>query len=455
MRREISHAALSVLDADGFAVYYGHIMEGSGERFVIQGLAGKKKLHGTIAVRGAKNAALKAMAASILFKNPLTLSNVPDIEDVRRMADLLEHVGIAISRPTAHSMIIHARALPKTALTADISKRLRASVVLTGPLLARTKEVSFPHPGGCVIGARPIDMFLEGFEKMGARVRMKDKMHIVRAPKKGLTGATLFFRQQSVTATETFMMAGVLARGTTILKNAAMEPEIAHLAEFLNRSGARISGAGTSTITIKGTSLLSVPRGGYSIVPDRVEAGSFLILGALAASDLSITHCVPEHVRSLIETLISAGVSVSVKKDTIRVRASKNAFRAIDIKTHEYPGFPTDTQAPMTVFLTQAKGESMVFETIFEGRLNYVEELNRMGADIRTMDPHRVIVRGETPLHGRELQSPDLRAGLAFVIAATIATGRSVVHNVYNIDRGYERIEERLQDIGVKISRVA
>ncbi len=424
------------------------------ERFVIEGLSCKKTLRGSIRVHGAKNAALKAMASSVLFKHPFRLSNLPDIEDVRRMADLLEHVGVSIARPAAGLMTIDPRIISKTDLADNISKRLRASIVLTGVLLARKGEVSFPHPGGCVIGARPIDMFLEGFKKMGARVRVKGKTYIVRAPKKGLTGGTLFFRQQSVTATETFMMAGVLARGTTILKNAAMEPEIAHLAEFLNRSGARISGAGTSTIRIKGTSLLSSPRGGYAVVSDRVEAGSFLMLGALAAHDLSITHCVPEHLESLIETLSCAGVSIRVKGSTIRVRASKKTPHSIDVKTHEYPGFPTDIQAPMVVFLTQAKGESLVFETIFEGRLNYVEELNRMGADIRTMDPHRVIVRGETKLRGRELQSPDLRAGLAFVIAATIASGRSVIHNVYNIDRGYERVEERLKKIGVKIERV-
>ena len=430
-------------------------MDGMGERFVIEGLAGKKTLRGSIAVHGAKNSALKAMAASLLFKRALTLSNLPDIEDVRRMADLLEHLGVSIARPAAGKMTIDPHAVSKTDLATDISKRLRASIVLTGPLLARMGKVSFPHPGGCVIGARPIDMFLEGFKKMGGAVRLKGKTYIVRAPKKGLTGTTLFFRQQSVTATETFMMAGILARGTTVLKNAAMEPEIAHLAEFLNRSGARIAGAGTSTVTINGTSLLSAPRGGYAVVADRVEAGSFLILGALAARDLLITHCVPEHLESLIETLSYVGISISVKGNTIRVRAPKNTPRATDIKTHEYPGFPTDIQAPMVVFLTKAKGESLVFETIFEGRLNYVEELNRMGADIRTMDPHRVIVRGETRLRGRELQSPDLRAGLAFVIAATIATGRSIVHNVYNIDRGYERVEERLKKIGVKIERVA
>jgi len=279
-------------------------------------------------------------------------------------------------------------------------------------------------------------------------------MYHIRAPKGGLRGAEIFLRGQSVTATETFMMTAVCAKGTTTIRNAAMEPEILDLARFLNASGAAITGAGTSIITIKGNGLLTPPQKGYKVMPDRVEAGSFVILAALTAKKITITHCVPEHIESLLETLKECGVSITTTKNSITVRAPKGAAKATNIKTHEYPGFPTDLQAPMTVFLTQAKGESLVFETIFEGRLQYVEELSRMGADILTMDPHRVIVKGPKALRGRELESPDLRAGLAFIIAATIARGRSIIHNVYNIDRGYEHVEKRLQGVGVKISRV-
>lgn len=436
-------------------------MDKTNERFVIEGLAGKRTLSGRIPVYGAKNAALKAMAATLLFKDTITLKNLPDIEDVRRMEDLLADLGVVITHQSTRVVKFSATDIRTHVLSPEISKRLRASVALSGPLLARTGKVSFPHPGGCVIGARPIDLYIEAFQKMGARVMQKDGVYVISAPKGGLRGAEIFFRKQSVVATETFMMTAVLAKGATILKNVAMEPEIAHLAHFLNSCGARITGAGTPTILIKGNGLLSARGRAYTTPPDRIEAGSFLILGALAAKDLTITGCDPMHMESLLEILAYAGVPIERGAHSLRIRHKtaagkhKGAFKSVEVKTHEYPGFPTDLQAPMTVFLTQAKGENMVFETIFEGRLNYVEELNRMGADIRTMDLHRVIVKGPTPLRGRELESPDLRAGLAFVMAAAVANGRSVVHNVYNIDRGYEKVEERLQNIGVKIERVA
>lgn len=435
-------------------------MEGKDERFVVQGLAGKRTLSGRIPVYGAKNAALKAMAATLLFKDKVTLKNLPDIEDVRRMEDLLSDLGVVITRSSARIARFSATNIHTHVLSPAISKRLRASIALSGPLLARTGKVSFPHPGGCVIGARPIDLYIEAFQKMGARVVQKDEMYMISAPKGGLRGAEIFFRKQSVVATETFMMAAVLAKGTTTLKNVAMEPEIEHLARFLNACGARILGAGTPTISIKGNGLLSARGRAYTTPPDRIEAGSFLILGALAAKDLTITDCDPTQMESLLEILSYAGVPIERSARSLRIRQKtstgkqKKIFRSVEVKTHEYPGFPTDLQAPMTVFLTQTKGESMVFETIFEGRLNYVEELNRMGADILTMDLHRAIVKGPTPLRGRELESPDLRAGLAFVMAAIVANGRSVVHNVYNIDRGYECVEERLRNIGVKIERV-
>jgi len=339
----------------------------------------------------------------------------------------------------------------------DISKRLRASIVLTGPVLTRTGKVVFPYPGGCEIGLRPIDLFLEGFQKMGARGIEKEEQYTLKAPKGGLVGADLFLRKQSVCATETFMMAAVLARGKTTIRNAAMEPEIKHLADFLNSCGAKIEGAGTTTIIISGTKLLSAKNKTYNTVPDRIEAGSFLILGALCAKKLTITHCEPEHLESLIEFLTQAGVKIKTDKNSMTVQGGNqpnSKFQSIDITTHEYPGFPTDLQAPMTVFLTQATGEAIVFETIFENRLGYTESLMRMGAKIKMMDSHRIIVKGPAKLRGREMMSPDLRAGLAYIIAATVAKGKSIIHNVYNIDRGYENIEERFRQIGVDINRI-
>ena len=420
--------------------------------FVIKGLEGERVLHGSVAVTGAKNAALKAIAATVLFRDTVTLTNIPLINDTERMFELLKDMGAEVSNPKKGTYTVCIPQKFSSDLTPSIAKRMRASVVATGPVLARFGKVSFPHPGGCVIGARPLDLFVDGFEKMGATVTMKEDRYFVEA-KGGLKGAEFFLKNQSVTVTETFMMAGVLAKGTTVIKNAAMEPEIVDLANFLNSCGAKIVGAGTPTVTIKGGKLLSAKGHTYKTMPDRIEAGSFLVLGALAARELHITNCNPAHLESPIEILRSAGVKIEVKKTEIIVRAPAR-LTAVDIKTHEYPGFPTDLQAPMTVFLTQAEGESKVFETIFEGRLNYTEALASMGAQITMMDPHRALVRGKSSLRGRKLMSPDLRAGLAFVIAAIIAKGESVIHNVdTTIDRGYENIDNRLRAIGVDIKR--
>ena len=428
-------------------------MNSAGNTFVISGLGGEKKLHGTVNITGAKNAALKAIAASVLFGDTVTLQNIPEIDDVFRMLELLKEMGAEVF----HKGIgVYTISVPKdfaTELPYEIAKRMRASIVVTGPILARFGKVSFPHPGGCLIGSRPVDLFVEGFEKMGARVSLKDGKYTVVA-KNGLRGAEFFLKTQSVTVTETFMMAAVCAKGTTIIKNAAMEPEIVDLANFLIKSGAKISGAGSHTITIKGGKLLVGKSHPYKTMPDRIDAGSFLILGALAARELRITNCNPAHLEAVIESLRTAGVDVETKKSEIIVCAP-SAIKPTDIKTHEYPGFPTDLQAPMTVFLTQAEGESKVFETIFEGRLNFTEALSAMGAQITMMDPHRVLVRGKSELRGRKLKSPDLRAGLAFVIAAIVAKGESVIHNVdTTIDRGYEDVDNRLRAIGVDIVRV-
>jgi len=427
----------------------------SQEALKITGYEGKRNLSGTIQVGGAKNAALKVMAATLLFKDRVVLENVPDIEDVLRMAELLEDLGGTVVKKNSHTFEITTNKDSKTELNQKISSRMRSSVALIGPLLSRFGSVSFPHPGGCVIGERPIDMFLDGFEKMGAKVSHKNNHYTLNADGK-LHGTEIFFKNQSVTATETFIMAGVLAEGKTVIRNAAMEPEVESLTEFLNKCGANIIGAGTSTITIEGGGLLLSKENIYTTIPDRIETGSFVVLGALLGEDLIIEKCNPKHVEALLGVLESAGVVVDINKDTIRIQGSKqpNEFNAVNIKTHEYPGFPTDLQAPMTVFLTQAVGESQVFETIFEGRLNYVESLETMGADIVSMDPHRVLVRGPVPLHGKHLESPDLRAGLAFVLAGLVAKGQSVIHNVYYIDRGYENIESRLSNIGANIERV-
>jgi len=433
-------------------------MKPNQERFLIKGLKGKKTLKGKITVGGAKNAALKLFAAALLPKGEVIFENVPDIEDIRRMAELIVELGGEVERLAPNTYRIDGREIKNGAINPELAKRFRASVVLIGPLLARFGKVELPQPGGDVLGkSRPIDFFINAFGRMGAKVIEKDDGYIFSAPKK-LKGAKIFFPFQTVTGTEAALMAATLAEGTTTIKNAAMEPEIADLANFLNLCGASVSGAGTPTIIVEGKKKLTPPLKPYRIMPDRLEAGSFLILGALAADELEIAGCVPEHIESLFELLSRSGVKFTVKKDSIIIKnngATPNSkFKAVNIRTHEYPGFPTDLQAPMTVFLSQVSGESSVQETIFDGRLNYTEDLVRMGADIKVWNPHRVAVVGPSTLHGRELESPDIRAGLAYLWAAIIAEGESIINNVHHIDRGYERIEKRLRNIGVRIDRV-
>lgn len=422
------------------------------DSFVIEGLAGERKLSGEIRVGGAKNHALKMFAVSMLCDAPLILENVPGIEDIGGMTEIIEKLGGTVAQ-AGDTYTMDTREVRSGEIDREIAKRMRASIVFAGPLLARFGSTAFPHPGGDVIGERPIDFFIEGFKQMGATVEETEHEYKISAPN-GLTGADIFFRWVSVTATETIMMAAVLAKGTTTLRNVAMEPEVVDLAEFLVSAGAIISGIGTPTLVIEGGSLLS-PKAPHRILPDRIEAGSFLILGALAATDLTISHCEPEHLRMIIELLSRSGVSIEQGKDWLRVRnTDTNQMRAMTLKTHEYPGFPTDLQAPIMVYLTQVLGESRVFETIFEGRLAYTQDLVRMGADITIWNPHQASIKGPTPLHSTTLESPDIRAGLAFLMAALIANGTSTLENVYHIDRGYARIEERFNALGANITRV-
>ncbi|MBU4480278.1 UDP-N-acetylglucosamine 1-carboxyvinyltransferase [Patescibacteria group bacterium] len=427
------------------------------DKFVVKGLNGKKTLSGKIRVNGAKNAVLKLMASTILFEDKVELLDIPEIEDVKRMLEILEDLGVKIERKEKGHFVIDTSKAKETVLNREISEMMRASIVLTGPILSRFGEVTFPIPGGCVIGARAIDFFIDGFKKMGASVNFDKGAYIIKAKGKKLRGAEIFLKTPSVTATETFIMAGVLANGKTVIKNSALEPEIKNLADYLISCGAKIKGAGTSRIEITGGNLLKSKGKKYKAMPDRVETGSFLVLGALCADNLEITNCNPDDVEILLEILKDSGVLLEVKKNSILIKNNgkiKNKeFKSVNIKTKEYPGFPTDLQAPMVVFLTQASGEALVFETIFEGRLNYTEDLKRMGADILMLDPHRVLVKGPAVLRGRKVESPDLRAGLAFIIAGILAKGESIIDNVYLIDRGYENIEERLRKIGVDIER--
>ncbi|MDO8496641.1 MAG: UDP-N-acetylglucosamine 1-carboxyvinyltransferase [bacterium] len=416
------------------------------DKFVING---GKKLSGTIEVRGAKNAALKLFAASLLTKKPVKLTNVPEVEDVSRMSELLRNLGAKVDHVRNGEYRIVADNINSTSINPEIAKKLRASIVLAGPLLARMGKVVFPHPGGCIIGERPIDVFIDGFKAMGAKLSSNDGIYEISAKK--LKGDRFVFHNVSVTGTETMMMTAVLAKGTTILKNCACEPEIESLADFLNLCGAKIKGAGAHTIIVSGVS--SLTGGTCRVIPDRIEAGSFALLAAASGSSIKIKNCDPSHLDSLLNFLKKAGVNLKTSSSGIEVNPS-DKIRAFGIKTREYPGFPTDLQAPLCVLLTQSEGQALVHETIYEGRLAWTEELKRMGADILNLDPHRVEIRGPTKLRGREIESPDLRAGMAYVVAALCAEGESIINNVYQIDRGYEKIEERLQKIGADIKRI-
>ena len=418
--------------------------------FRIQGLGGAKKLKGEIFVGGAKNAALKIMASSVLFTDYVDIQNIPEIEDVNRMGELLEGIGIQIKASKNRRVL----ALPKTLATTlpdGPARSMRSSIVLTGPLLARMGRVAFPNPGGCSLGDRPIDLFIDGFKRFGATIRSEGETYIAEAPD-GLRGMEFFFKVQSHTGTETLMMAATLARGRTVLKNCALEPEVKSLADFLNTCGAHISGAGTSTIVIDGGKPLTSNGNVYQTMPDRIETGSFMVLGALAGEKITIRGCEPLHVEIVTEILRTAGSKIDITKDSITIYGA-GSVSAVNVRTHEYPGLPTDLQAPIAVLLTQANGESSLFETIYEGRLGYISDLISMGAEVTPQDTHRVLIKGPTKLSGKKIKAPDLRAGIAFVIAGIIADGESIIENAYVIDRGYENITERLTTLGVDIRR--
>lgn len=418
-------------------------------KFVING---DSPLSGTIEVNGAKNAALKVFPLALMTEEKIKISNLPEIEDVKRAEEMLIALGHSVKRNKKGEAEIRHKSKKCISLPPDLVKKFRASIMFVGPLLATCGEAFFPHPGGCVIGAgtRPIDIFLEGFSKMGAKIEVKENAYRLTAKK--LKGAEFFFQRMSVTGTESLMTVACLAKGASILKNCAMEPEISALANFLNSIGAKIEGAGTPTIKITGVEKLG--GGEYQIIPDRIEAGSFAIMAAASNSGkVIIQNCEPLHLEALWNIFGKIGVNFKLEKDKVVILPSKK-ISAADLITHEYPGFPTDLQSPYTVLMTQAKGASLIHETIYDRRLLFTDLLTQMGASIIMADPHRVVVSGPTKLHGRKLVSPDLRAGIALVIAALIAQGKTEIENIYQIERGYEDLVGRLKGIGAEIERI-
>jgi UDP-N-acetylglucosamine 1-carboxyvinyltransferase len=417
------------------------------DKFVIRG---GNPLVGTIRVSGAKNSALPCMAAAILTEDDITLENIPQVWDIATQRKLLLSMGAEVKPAnTPNSTIISCRTLSDPVVKYEIVKTMRASSLVLGPLLARAGMARVAMPGGCAIGGRPIDLHIKGLEKMGARITQEHGYFEARVDR--LKGAHLLFDRITVTGTEDLLMAAVLAEGETLMENCAREPEVTDLAALLTAMGAKIEGAGTSTIRVQGVSCLHGAR--YRINPDRIEAGTFLVAGVITCGDLTVANCNPAHLSAVINKLQEAGAHVDILgPDSVRVR-SNGKLGAADISTEEYPGFPTDMQAQYMALATQAVGVTTVHENIFENRFMHVQELARMGANIK-VDGRTATVRGPAKLSAAAVMCSDLRASASLVLAALVADGETIVDRVYHMDRGYERIEEKLAGVDAQIHRM-
>jgi UDP-N-acetylglucosamine 1-carboxyvinyltransferase len=415
-------------------------------------ITGGKKLDGRVAISGAKNAALPAMAAALLTAEPVTLDNIPRVRDIITMARLLAHMSARVQTeemPPSTGMTIEARTLSDAEAPYELVKTMRASVLTLGPLVARTGYARVSLPGGCAIGARPIDLHLKALEKMGAQIATAHGY--VEARAKRLRGAHMLFDKITVTGTENILMAATLADGETVLENAAREPEVADLAALLTKMGAKIKGAGTPTIRVEGVARLG--GAAHRVIPDRIEAGTFLVAGALAGGTLELTGCEPAHLTAVLDKLAAAGADIEQSSpDRLRVTGGAE-LRATDVTTEEFPGFATDMQAQFMVLATQARGTSLITETIFENRFLHAHELVRMGAEI-SIEGRRAVVRGPSPLSGARVIASDLRASASLVLAGLVAQGETLVDRVYHLERGYERIEQKLSGLGACIRRV-
>lgn len=405
-------------------------------------------MSGELPVSGSKNSALPALAACLLSDEQVVLHRVPEVRDLETMRNLLAHTGARVDHGDGN-VCVHAASIENPEAPYDVVKTMRASSLVLGPLVARTGRARVSMPGGCAIGARPINMHVSALEQLGATIEQAHGYVEAQAPG-GLRGGTVHFDRITVTGTEDVLMAAVLARGETVIRNAAREPEVKDLADLLIKMGAQIKGAGTSIIRIQGVERLHGAE--HSIIPDRIEAGTFLLAGAITRGDVTVTGCSPEHVAALTIKMQQAGAEVEdAGADALRVRCSRRP-KAVDVTTEEYPGFATDLQAQYMAWMTIAHGISFVTETIFENRFMHTQELARMGANIR-IEGRQAIVAGEDGLTGAQVIASDLRASASLVLAAMVAQGESTVDRVYHMDRGYERIEEKLAAAGANIER--
>jgi UDP-N-acetylglucosamine 1-carboxyvinyltransferase len=421
------------------------------DKFLIKG---GRPLHGAVAVSGAKNSALPAMAASLLTAEKVTLHNIPKVRDLITMSKLLAFMSakVSITDIPASDYQIEAVTLNDAIAPYELVKTMRASILTLGPAIARAGVAHVSLPGGCAIGARPVDLHLSALEKMGAVITMSHGYIQAKVPNCGrLKGAHIVFEKITVTGTENILMAAALADGETVLENSAREPEVTDLVAMLRKMGAKIQGDGTSTLRIQGVEKLHGTE--HSVIADRIEAGTFLVAGAITGGDLTITDCAPEHLGAIIAKMQQTGVRIDiVDKTTLRVRPAERLV-GVDMTTEEYPGFATDMQAQYMALATQAQGASVITETIFENRFLHASEMVRMGANI-SIDARRAVVRGPAKLSGTTVQASDLRASAGLVLAGLVASGETIIDRVYHIDRGYERIVEKLSAVGADITRI-
>src|SRR4051812_31483939 len=418
------------------------------DKFVIRG---GNPLVGTVRISGAKNSALPCMAAALLTDETVTLENIPDVRDIETERKLLVAMGAEVELGYGrahHRTTINCAKLSRPEATYDLVKTMRASTLVLGPLVARTGSARVSLPGGCAIGARPIDLHIKGLEKLGATITQEHGY--VEAKAARLKGGHIVFEKITVTGTEDLLMAAVLADGETVMENCAREPEVADLAALLSKMGAKIEGAGTSTMKIHGVSKLRGAK--HRIIPDRIEAGTFILAAGMTGGGPNVSGCDPKHLGALTQKLSECGVKVRENGESIRVMG-ENPIKASDISTEEYPGFPTDMQAQFMALATQADGTSVVTENIFENRFMHAQEMVRMGANIK-IEGRRAVVRGKTPLSAAAVLASDLRASASLVLAALVADGETIIDRVYHIDRGYERIEEKLRGVGAQMKRI-
>ena len=410
-------------------------------------------LRGEVSISGAKNAVLPLMAATLLSDEECIIDAVPHLADVNLMKEILSSLGSEIEENGETTISVRTEDILSTELQKDLVSRMRASILVMGPLLARKGRVRIPLPGGCAIGARPIELHLKGFEILGAIITKSEDNDYVEAVAggQGLIGDQIYLDFPSVGATENIMMAAVLAEGTTYIENAAEEPEIVDLANFLNKMGAKIRGAGTDTIRIEGVPRLHGAK--HTVIPDRIEAGTFMLAAAITRGAVNIRNVEPDHLKPIIAKMRECGVRIEAGDEDIMVRGDLGPQIATDIKTLPYPGFPTDIQSPFMAYLTTVNGTSTVIETVFENRFMHVSQLGKMGAQIETAG-NRAVIRGGTHLRGCNVIATDLRAGAAMVLAGLVAEGRTEIADIYHIERGYERFIEKFSGLGARITKI-